>query len=153
MLLGNHTALSETKTSAVVSWFVDTRPWSQLLLRTNKIVTSGHVRDVADAVRDGAAVRLRIHHLSDDGDIFVPAVNLKIQKANSGETVTSAQIIRHLSDEESGDVEMRLQEHLTWWMTTLDTTGVMSLSAWNTARKAKHFEITLNPEIEWFANM
>ena len=135
-----------------MSWFVDTRPWSRLLLLANQNVASGHVRDVAAAVRDGAAVRVRIRHHSDNDDIYAPAVNLKIETSDSGEPVTSAQIIRYLGDEESGEAEVRFQGQLTWWMTTLDTTGVMSLSAWDTAREAKYFDISLNPEMEWFVN-
>lgn len=152
VLLGNHSVVSETRYSSAVSWFVDTRPWSSIYHSANNTIIAGSTTDIGDAVVKGADVRVRLRHVTDNGDIFAPAVNLKIEGGNSASPVTSAQVLRYLSDEDSGDTEVRLQGELTWWMTSLDTRGVMSLQAWNTARKAKYFDITLMPEIEWFVN-
>ncbi|KAK7504858.1 hypothetical protein BaRGS_00003886, partial [Batillaria attramentaria] len=151
VLVGNATVLQEEVISATVSWFVDTRPWQRLLLHSQG-TTSGRVTDVASAVLGGASVRLRIRHDATNGDIFAPSANLKVSGLDSGFPVTSAQVLRYLSDEVSGDYEVRFQGRLTWWMTTVDSTGVMSLSAWDLGHNYRHFDIKLAPDIDWFVN-
>ncbi|KAL8564301.1 hypothetical protein ACOMHN_050912 [Nucella lapillus] len=152
VLLSNHTLLSHTPTSSTVSWFVDSRPLTSLLRIANGNVVSGHMTNVSDEVLNGASVRIRIHHTPSNGDTIASASNLKVVTTQSGLKVTSGQILRFLGDQDIGDWEVRLQGQLIWWMTEVDTLGVMSLSAWDTSHKMKYFDITLTPEIDWLVN-
>ncbi|XP_076464730.1 uncharacterized protein LOC143296590 [Babylonia areolata] len=155
VMLTNYTLLSQAPSTSPVSWFVDSRPWTSLLRLTNQNVLSGHATHVADAVRAGASVRVRIRHTLENGETFASASSLKIMSTmlpTGKEEVTSAQILRFLGDQVVGESEVRLQGQLIWWMMVVDTEGVMSLSAWNTAQKLKYFDISSTPEIDWFAN-
>ncbi|KAK3787455.1 hypothetical protein RRG08_025721 [Elysia crispata] len=147
-------ALSESneRSKFAIDWMVDTRPWTKVY-RTDASgqVTFGSIRDLEDAVAEGASVRLSIEQDELAGQFLTEADNIRTSFVN-GEVY--AQALKHVSDQKLQSVdEYILQSNIFRWSLMVSSGGVVAMNARRLASKIHLYDaISPTTNVTWFKN-
>ncbi len=142
--VGAHVSRGNTESKREVHWFVDTRPWTLALdASANGDVTSGSKSALAQAVRDGASVRI----VQKNGLYAFPADNLAINKNE-----VAAQTLYSITHQAINQYEIRIKKNPYWWYTIVDTTGRREMSRWSVGQHTSRGHSNDRLALKWLVN-
>ncbi|KAH3748728.1 uncharacterized protein LOC127847063 isoform X2 [Dreissena polymorpha] len=146
--VGEYVEQGRTTGTKAVSWFIDSRPWVQVLVNSKTgSVLSGSKAALVSAVHSGARVR---YVLSFDPSTSDVAVHEADNLAVSGSEVSAAHI-RSVSLS-SFPTEVKFQPKPYWWFTQSTTTGKVDMSRWTVGEHEGRGHTSATAQITWFAN-
>ncbi|KAH3748739.1 uncharacterized protein LOC127847069 isoform X3 [Dreissena polymorpha] len=146
--VGEYVEQGRTTGKKAVSWFIDTRPWVQVLVNSKTgSVLSGSKAALISAVQSGARVRYVLSVDPSTSDVSVhEADNLAV----SGSEVSAAHI-RSVSLS-SRPMEVDFLSNPFWWFTQSTTTGKLDMSRWTVGEHESRGHISITTQITWFVN-
>lgn len=150
--VGAHTKVSETQTTVHITWFVrlfgncelgDFKPL--LCSEKNGSATCGNKNALADAVDNGADVRV-LNHINSQSGYMTPFSNIDINS-----NVVAGQYLWHVSQTHSGN-HIDFQSDAYWWFTMLSTGGTRDMSRWSVGSHQDRGHTSDKVALEWFAD-
>ena len=145
--VGEHKHRGDSTDKLTVKWFIDTRPWKQVLSNDRSgNVLSGSRSTLVQAVRAGADVRC-VQGNNVQGYVY-KAQNLAV----SGNHV-AAQAVSHVSMKSAPNPnEMMIQPNAYWWFTIVSTTGLREMSRWTVGAHVDRRHTADKVGQKWFVN-
>lgn len=147
--VGEHKHRGDSTDKVMVKWFVDIRPWQEVLSNDQSgNVLSGSRSTLVQAVKAGADVRCV------QGDKVVgyayKAQNLAVSP--DGKHV-AAQAVSHVSMmSASSPHEVKIQPNAYWWFTIVSSTGLREMSRWTVGEHVDRGHTSDKVGQKWFAN-
>jgi len=148
-LIGRHKHVGDTTETQKLKWFVDSRPWVEVLsVDVDGKVLKGSKQSLKDAVfNDGADVRC-VHGDAEIGIAYKPQ-NLVL--APDGKNI-AAQTLNSVSMEEASDNEYMIKSNAYWYFTIHSTNGKTDVSRWSVGEHVDRGHTTGKAEQKWFVN-
>jgi len=147
--IGQHKHVGDTTDTQKLKWFVDSRPWVEVLsVNLDGKVRNGSKQTLKDAVfNDGADVRF-VQGDSENGNAYKPQ-NLALSP--DGEDI-AAQMLNSVSIKHASNNEWMLQSNAYWWFTIVSTNGKRDMSRWSVGAHVDRGHTTDKTEQKWFVN-
>ncbi|KAL9988104.1 hypothetical protein ACROYT_G002509 [Oculina patagonica] len=147
--VGEHKHRGDSTNKLKVKWFIDTRPWEQVLSNdASGNVLSGSRSNLVQAVSAGADVRCV------QGDEFqgyaYKAQNLAVSPDGNH---VAAQAVNHVSMQSAPNPnEVMIQPNAYWWFTIVSTTGLRDMSRWTVGEHVDRGHTSDKVGQKWFVN-
>ena len=147
--VGEHTHRGDSTSKVKVKWFIDTRPWEQVLWNEpSGTVLSGSPSNLVQAVRAGADVRC-VQGDEAQGYAY-KAQNLAVSPDGNH---AAAQAANHVSMQSAPNPnEMMIQPNAYWWFTIVSTTGLRDVSRWTVGEHVDRGHTSDKVGQKWFVN-
>lgn len=147
--VGEHKHRGDSTDKLKVKWFIDTRPWGQVLSNDPfGNVVSGSRTHLVHAVRTGADVRC-VQGDRKQGYSF-KAQNLEVSPDGNH---VAAQTLNHVSMQSAPNPnEMMIQPRAYWWFTIVPTKGLREMSRWTVGKHENRGKSLGKVGTKWFAN-
>ena len=147
--VGEHKHRGDSTYKLTVKWFIDTRPWKQVLSNDpSGNVLSGSRSTLVQAVRAGADVRC-VQGDEVNGYAY-KAQNLAISPDGNH---VAAQTVSHVSMMPAPNPnEMMIQRKAYWWFTIVSTTGLREMSRWTVGAHVDRGHTANKVGNKWFVN-
>ena len=147
--VGEHKHRGDSTNKLKVKWFVDTRPWEQVLSSDpSGNVVSGSRSNLVQAVRGGADVRC-VQGNEVQGYAY-KAQNLAVSPDGNH---VSAQTLNHVSMQSAPNPnEVMIQPNAYWWFTIVSTTGLREVSRWTVGEHVDRGHTSDKVGQRWFVN-
>ena len=147
--VGEHKHRGDSTNKVKVKWFIDTRPWMQVLSNDQSgNVLSGSRSNLVKAVRAGADVRC-VQGDEVKGYAY-KAQNLAVSP--NGNHV-AAQAVNHVSMQSAPNPsEVMIQPNAYWWFTIVSTTGLREMSRWTVGEHVDRGHTSDKVGQKWFVN-
>ena len=147
--VGEHKHRGDSTEKLKVKWFIDTRPWGQVLSNDPfGNVVSGSRTHLVHAVRTGADVRC-VQGDRKQGYSF-KAQNLAVSPDGNH---VAAQTLNHVSMQSAPNPnEMMIQPRAYWWFTIVSTKGLREMSRWTVGKHENRGKSLGKVGTKWFAN-
>ena len=147
--VGEHKHRGDSTYKLSVKWFVDTRPWNQVLSNDQSgNVLSGSRSNLVQAVRAGADVRC-VQGNQKQGYIY-KAQNLAVSPDGNH---VAAQTLNHVSMQTAPNPnEVMIQPKAYWWFTIVSTAGLREMSRWTVGEHTDRGHTTDKVGQKWFVN-
>ena len=147
--VGEHKHRGDSTNKVKVKWFIDNRPWKQVLSNDpSGNVLSGSRSNLVQAVRSGADVRC----VQGDGvrGYAYKAQNLAISPDGNH---VAAQAVNHVSMQSAPNPnEVMIQPNAYWWFTIVSTTGLRDVSRWTVGEHVDRGHTSDKVGQKWFVN-
>ena len=147
--VGEHKHRGDSTYKLKVKWFVDTRPWKNILSNDQSGKVLSGCRDaLVQAVRAGADVRC-VQGDEVQGYVY-KAQNLAV---SPDEQQVAAQAVSHLSMTSAPNPnEVMIQPNAYWWFTIVSTTGLREMSRWSVGAHVDRGHTADRVGQKWFVN-
>jgi len=147
--IGQHKHVGDTTDTLKLKWFVDSRPWVEVLsVDLDGKVRNGSKQALKDAVFiDGADVRC-VHGDTENGQAYKPQ-NLALSP--DGKHI-AAQTLNSVSTKYTSNNEIIMQSNAYWFFTIMSTNGKRDVSRWSVGEHVDRSHTTDKKEQKWFVN-
>ena len=147
--VGEHKHRGDSTYKLKVKWFVDTRPWKNILSNDQSGKVLSGCRDaLVQAVRAGADVRC-VQGDEVQGYVY-KAQNLAV---SPDEQQVAAQAVSHVSMTSAPNPnEVMIQPNAYWWFTIVSTTGLREMSRWSVGAHVDRGHTADRVGQKWFVN-
>ena len=147
--VGEHKHRGDSTEKLKVKWFIDTRPWGQVLWNDPfGNVVNGSRTHLVHAVRTGADVRC-VQGDRKQGYSF-KAQNLAVSPDGNH---VAAQTLNHVSMQSAPNPnEVMMQPRAYWWFTIVSTKGLREMSRWTVGKHENRGKSSGKVGTKWFAN-
>ena len=145
--VGEHKHRGDSAYKLRVKWFIDTRPWKQVLSNDpSGKVLSGSGSTLVQAVRAGADVRC-VQGNNVQGYAY------KAQNLVASGNHVAAQAVSHVSMMSAPNPnEVMIQPNAYWWFTIVSTTGLREMSRWTVGAHVDRGHNADKVGQKWFVN-
>jgi len=147
--IGEHKHVGDTTETQKLKWFVDSRPWVEVLsVNLDGKVRNGSKQALKDAVfNDGADVRC-IWGDTENAIAYKPQ-NLALSPDGND---IAAQALNSVSVKYTSNNEYIIQPNAYWFFTIMSTNGKRDMSRWSVGAHVDRGHTTDKTEQKWFVN-
>ncbi|KAJ7385241.1 hypothetical protein OS493_016309 [Desmophyllum pertusum] len=147
--VGEHKHRGDSTNNQKVKWFVDTRPWEQVLSNDKSgNVLGGCQHALVQAVKAGTDVRC-VQGNEVQGYAY-KAQNLAVSPDGNH---VAAQSLSHVSMTSApNQKEVMIQSNAYWWFTIVSSTGLREMSRWTVGKHVDRGHTSDKVGQKWFVN-
>lgn len=147
--VGEHKHRGDSTDQVKVKWFIDIRPWEQVLSNDKSgNILEGYRHALVQAVRAGADVRC-VQGDEVQGYAY-KAQNLAVSPDGNH---VAAQALNSVSMQSAPNQnEMKIQPSAYWWFTIVSTTGLRDMSRWTVGKHTDRGHTSDQVGQKWFVN-
>jgi len=147
--IGEHKHVGDTTDTQKLKWFVDSRPWVEVLsVNLDGKVRNGSKQALRDAVfNDGADVRC-VQGDTENAKAYKPQ-NLALSPDGND---IAAQTLNSVSVKYTSNNEYIMQSNAYWFFTIMSTNGKRDISRWSVGEHVDRGHTTDKTEQKWFVN-
>ena len=147
--VGEHKHRGDSTNKVKVKWFIDTRPWMQVLSNDKSgNILKGCRQSLLQAIRAGADVRC-VQGDEVQGYAY-KAQNLAVSPDGNH---VAAQAVNHVSMQSAPNPnEVMIQPNAYWWFTIVSTTGLRDMSRWTVGEHVDRGHTSDKVGQKWFVN-